>query len=101
MSSSVGFLSLAAIAFSVQVWLPGVAAFESSQDVKAMFAASSDVTVTSSGMMVTAPQVQTIMLVKRDDDGSLVTKCETTAEGAESFLRPKTRIIDSTKPQEK
>ena len=55
----------------------------------------------SNGMMVTSPQVRMVMMIKRADDGTLVTSCVTSADEAENFLRPKTRTADAKTPQEK
>lgn len=66
-----------------------------------LFNTHNDVTVTASGMMVTSPQVRMVMMVKRADDGTLVTACVTSADEAENFLHPKTRTADAKTPQEK
>lgn len=66
-----------------------------------LFSTSSEVTVMSNGMMVTSPQVRMVMMIKRADDGTLVTSCVTSADEAENFLRPKTRTVDAKTPQEK
>ena len=59
------------------------------QSVSSMFDAHPAVVTTSTGMMVVSPQVHTVMLVRRADDGSLVTTCATSAVQAEAFLHPK------------
>lgn len=81
------------VAVAVLALTPSLAARENaaavpSDTVAALFETASNVIVTPTGMMITAPQVRTIMLVKRADDGTLVTACVTSAAAAEEFLRP-------------
>lgn len=59
-------------------------------ELSALFDTPSDVLVTPSGMMVVSPQIRTWMLVKRADDGTLVTACVTNAKDADEFLHSKT-----------
>src|SRR4051794_8775599 len=99
MSSAVVVLVFAAFAFPMNVWRPVAAGITVAQ--ADIFETPSEVTVTSNGMMVTAPQVRTVMMVKRADDGTLVTSCVSSAAAAEEFVRPKTRNGDVTKAQEK
>jgi hypothetical protein len=65
-----------------------------------LFETPSDVTVTAGGMMVTSPQVRTVMMIKRADDGTLVTTCVTSAAEAESFVHPKIRTADAHAPKQ-
>ena len=98
MSSGAAILVFAAFAFPMNVWKAAEATAYTQADI---FATSSDVSVTLSGMMVTAPQARMVMMVKRADDGTLVTSCVSSPEAAEHFLRPMNRNADVTKAQEK
>ena len=62
------------------------------QTLSSMFDTQSEVSATSSGMMVVSPQVRTVMLVRLADDGSLVTTCATSAAQADAFLHPQSRV---------
>ena len=59
------------------------------QTLASMFDTPAEVSTTSSGMMVVSPQVRTVLLVRRAEDGSLVTTCATSAAQARAFLDPK------------
>ena len=59
------------------------------QTLASMFETPAEVTTTPSGMMVVSPQVRTVMLVRRAEDGSLVTTCATSAVQADAFLHAK------------
>jgi hypothetical protein len=77
------FFAVAALAAQMQV------SQADTQTLSSMFDVPSEVSTTSSGMMVVSPQVRMVMLVRRADDGSLVTTCATSAAQAEAFLHPK------------
>jgi hypothetical protein len=76
------FFAVAALAAKIQV-------SADTQTLSSMFDTTPDVSTTSSGMMVVSPQVRMVMLVRRADDGSLVTTCATSAAQAEAFLHPR------------
>ncbi len=96
-----------AFAMNMKVWVPastGTAPAEAgvhTEALSSMFDTRSDVVITSTGMMVVSPQVRMVMLVRRAEDGSLVTKCVTSAEQAEGFLHPKVRVAVANEVQEK
>lgn len=75
------FFAVAALAAKIQV-------SADTQTLSSMFETPPDVSTTSSGMMVVSPQVRMVMLVRRAEDGSLVTTCATSAAQAEAFLHP-------------
>jgi hypothetical protein len=78
------FFAVAALAAKIQV-------SADTQTLSSMFDVPTEVSTTASGMMVVSPQVRMVMLVKRADDGSLVTTCATSAAQAEAFLHPQSR----------
>jgi len=88
-----------AFAMSMKVWVPasaGTASAEAdahTETVSSMFEISPDVSTMPGGMMVVSPQVRMVMLVRRADDGSLVTTCATSAAQAEAFLHPRSRVV--------
>ena len=59
------------------------------QTLASMFETQPEAITTSTGMMVVSPQVRTVMLVRRAEDGSLITTCATSAVQADAFLHPK------------
>ena len=75
------YFAVAALAAHIQV-------SADTQTLSSMFDITPDVATTSSGMMVVSPQVHMVMLVRRADDGTLVTTCATSAAQAETFLHP-------------
>ena len=79
------FFAVAALAAKIQV-------SADTQTLSSMFDTTPDVSTTSSGMMVVSPQVRMVMLVRRADDGSLVTTSATSAAQAEEFLHPQSRV---------
>jgi len=89
----------------MHLWVPVSAAIApsetDSQSLSSMFDTPSDVAITSTGMMVVAPQVRMVMLVRRAEDGSLVTACVTSAEQADAFLHPKARVAAANEVQDK
>ncbi len=71
------------------------------QTLASMFDTAPAVSTTATGMMVVSPQVRMVMLVRRADDGSLVTSCVTSSEEAAAFLHPQTRTAVAHEPQDK
>lgn len=103
------FFAVAGFAFAMnmKVWVPastGTAPAEveaQPEAISSMFDTPSDVSMTSTGMMVVSPQVRMVMLVRRAEDGSLVTVCVTSAEQADAFLHPKAGIAVANEVEEK
>ena len=78
--------------FAVAVLAAKIQVSADTQTLSSMFDTTPDVSTTSSGMMVVSPQVHMVMLVRRADDGSLVTTCATSAAQAEAFLHSQERV---------
>lgn len=79
------FFAVAALAAKMQV-------SADTQTLSSMFDVPTEVSSTSNGMMVVSPKVRMVMLVRRADDGSLVTACATSAAQAEAFLHPQSPV---------
>jgi hypothetical protein len=78
---SSALLFVAALAASAQ---------QSHTNLASLFQTSSSVVVAPDGMLVGSPATTMVMLVRRAEDGSIVTACVESAEAADTFLHAKT-----------
>jgi hypothetical protein len=74
---------------------------QSHTDLASLFETSATVIAAPDGMMVASPPTRMVMLVRRAEDGSIVTACVESAEAAEKFLHSKPKAAAAREAEEK